>query len=376
MADFALILETLNELKSRRKGQYIENIEDLLSKNHKWDSEKTKEELEKAVNENLLKKFKVNERLSYRLVKDNVNFEDSATEHFSDPIQDISSLCTDFEDFKKHVLNEISGLKDAVGLARCSCDHPKNTPTVAPDVHPNLFAIKCLQDHVKSLEKELCAKQEIINQLLGKSSHIAPVITSEKIDRKPEKIEQKNKNKKGGSQNTNHSQKSAVSQNQKNENIVIIGDSMLNGLHAKGFKDHKVTIKAHPGATTDDIIHYIKPVLNKKPHKVIVHCGTNDIPKDIRSIDNFKQIDDYIKVNSPDTKLVLSTIITRKDKSHYDQKVDTMNERLKRFTNNNNIDLIDHANIGESLLNPKKLHLNKKGYSYLANNFISYLTEN
>ena len=59
--------------------------------------------------------------------------------------------------------------------------------------------------------------------------------------------------------------------------VVLIGDSMLNGLDEKGFINHKVNIKAHSGATSDDITHYIKPIINKSPDVIILHCGTNDI---------------------------------------------------------------------------------------------------
>ena len=250
-------------------------------------------------------------------------------------------------------------------MKNCSCN--LNTPFVAPDKDQASLAINCLKEHIKSLEKELSSKQDIINKLLDKSVVKTPNSNQEIFQRN-------DKNKKGVSELISTKSKNSVStKKSQKSNVVIIGDSMINGLHAKGFKNNNVSIKAHPGATTEDLIHYIKPIINKKPEKVIIHCGTNDIPKDIKTIDNFKQIDDYTKVNSPETTLVLSTIITRKDVQTYDVKVDTMNERIKKFANKNNISLINHSNIDESLLNSKKLHLNKKGYSYLANNIISHL---
>ena len=369
MAEFAMITDVLNELKLKRKGQFLENIEELLNTNHQWDSNKTIDELEKAVAGSLLKKVKVNDRFSYRLVKDNIHFEDISTEASenvhnvpNESEKNIDALASDFEEFKKFIMSEVSIMKDMfASTKKCLCNH--NTSLVSSNKSDDSIAISCLKDHIKSLERELSAKQEIINKLLDKSEY---------TEKPPSK--NKNKIKKGVSELNDSKTLISTSKNsQKNENIVIIGDSMINGLNAKGFKDRKVLIKAHPGATTEDLIHYIKPVVNKKPNKIIIHCGTNDIPKDIKSIDNYKQIDDYIKINSPDTKMILSTIITRKDNANYDAKVDAMNERIKKFTNKNNIDLLDHSNIHEKLLNQKKLHLNKRGYSYLANNIISYL---
>ena len=368
MAEFTMIVDAISELKSMRKGQFAENIEELMSKNHQWDTDKTRVELEKAVSDKLLKKFRVNDRFSYRLIKDNSNFEDTSAAATTEPEKDISTsiLANDFEDFKKFMLSELGVLKNMFSSSsNCSCN--LNTPVVASDKGHESLAINCLKEHIKSFEKELSAKQDIINKLLDKSDFKTP-------DSTKETFQNNDKNKKGVSEITSIKSKNFASKkNSQKSKVVIIGDSMINGIHAKGFKNNNVSIKAHPGATAEDLIHYIKPIINKKPDQVIIHCGTNDIPNNIKSIDNFKQIDDYVKVNSPETKLVLSTIITRKDVQTYDVKIDTMNERIKKFASKNNIPLIDHSNIDEGLLNPKKLHLNKKGYSYLANNIISHL---
>ena len=46
--------------------------------------------------------------------------------------------------------------------------------------------------------------------------------------------------------------------------ITIIGDSMLNGIYEEGMqKDHNVKVKPHSGATSRDIIDYLKPVVRK-----------------------------------------------------------------------------------------------------------------
>jgi hypothetical protein len=41
--------------------------------------------------------------------------------------------------------------------------------------------------------------------------------------------------------------------------------------------DHKVTIKTFPGAGVDEMIHYVRPTLQKKPNHVVLHVGTNDL---------------------------------------------------------------------------------------------------
>ena len=81
-----------------------------------------------------------------------------------------------------------------------------------------------------------------------------------------------------------------------------------------------------------------------------------------------KKIIKKVKQISPNTKVVFSSLIIRKDK-----KVVEVNSRLKNLCAQKNIDFIDNANIKEEHLGNKKLHLNKRGNTVLANNLLKYL---
>ncbi len=39
----------------------------------------------------------------------------------------------------------------------------------------------------------------------------------------------------------------------------------------------KINIKTFPGATINDMTHYIQPIMKKQPKLVVLHVGTNDI---------------------------------------------------------------------------------------------------
>ena len=76
------------------------------------------------------------------------------------------------------------------------------------------------------------------------------------------------------------------------------------------------------------------------------------------------------KAISPDTKIVFSNIIYRRDRRNTDdQRIDT-NAGLKNFFNLENIPLIDNGNINEEHLGVKKLHLNRRGNSVFAKNLL------
>ena len=40
---------------------------------------------------------------------------------------------------------------------------------------------------------------------------------------------------------------------------------------------HRVVVKSFPGATTNDMKHYLMPTVDKSPQQIILHVGTNDL---------------------------------------------------------------------------------------------------
>ena len=61
--------------------------------------------------------------------------------------------------------------------------------------------------------------------------------------------------------------------------VIIARNSMIK--HLKGFrmstKETRVQIAIFPGATTLDITDHIKPIQRKRPDKLILHVGTNNL---------------------------------------------------------------------------------------------------
>ena len=162
--------------------------------------------------------------------------------------------------------------------------------------------------------------------------------------------------------------------------VTIIGDSIVNGLEERGLgKKHIVKIRKHPGATTTDMIDYIKQVQRRKPDCIILHAGTNDIGKDeIDTIANMREIIQEKSKECPDTELVLSLTTTRNNQNGLAREVEKLNAKVKHLAKELKIRTIDHdhdENIDETCLSFKKLHLNKKGNSVLARNFLDFINE-
>ena len=360
MADHEIIFKTLNELKKKRKGQYHDNVVGSIKINYGWADDLINNVLKDMIGKKLIRKVVVNGKTSYRSqVKDTAFFTDASSTIADTVVNNVDYkesfeiLQQDFHDFKIFVTKELSVIKEN------SCPTPSTESS----------EITLLKDHIKCLEQQLNEKQLIIDGLIMNiKTPCSPSI--DKSDNSPSVEVESTQNK------ANKAVKKTKSKpNKVKKKVFVVGDSLLNGISEKGFTDHNVSIKAHPGATSNDLSYYIKPIVHKKPDVIIVHCGTNDIPKDLKTVDNLKNMDDYIKTNSPNTKLVISSLILRKDKNVYQEKVATMNERLKKFTTKNSLDFIDHANVNESCLSRSKLHLNRKGNSFFANNLIKYMKE-
>ena len=123
---------------------------------------------------------------------------------------------------------------------------------------------------------------------------------------------------------------------------------MLNGIFDEGMqKHHNITIKRHPGATTRDIVDYVKLVIRKKPDCLIIHAGTNDLTnrEGVNTIENFKMIIKQTMQVSPDTTVVLSSVVIRIDQLASQKKVivPNLNKEIKELTNEMKTAFIDNG---------------------------------
>ena len=107
---------------------------------------------------------------------------------------------------------------------------------------------------------------------------------------------------------------------------------MLNNINSRGLsKSKKVSVSNIPGATIDDI--EVEDTLKTHPDTLIVHAGTNELTKNINTMRSVKKLCEKAKRISPDTKIVFSNIIYRKDRRNTDKQRADTNARLKNCRN-------------------------------------------
>ena len=83
--------------------------------------------------------------------------------------------------------------------------------------------------------------------------------------------------------------------------------------------------RPHSGASSEDIVDFIKPYLRKKPDAIILHRGTNNLTKGVDKIKSLEEIIQRAKTESEGTELVISGLVTRRDKPGMIRKVADVN---------------------------------------------------
>ena len=102
---------------------------------------------------------------------------------------------------------------------------------------------------------------------------------------------------------------------------------------------HRFRINLYEGAIYEDFVDDIRPPLWRKPRVITIHTGTNDIMDyDFSSFQiNLSKTPDLVTELSPSTKIVLSSIILRHDKSNINVKKTRRKEIIKQFCKTNKL---------------------------------------
>ena len=262
---------------------------------------------------------------------------------------------TSFKLFQETVEKKLSDLEKAINSQKVNSGDNiiYNNGSGDENDDKSNFMFNLLKNRITTLENEISRKDAIIAHLTQQL-----FLTNDTS----------HTNKKVVKTNDNRNEKDAPSydesshQDNRKKKVTITGDSMLNGINERGLSKHqKVKVKNFSGGTGETIIENLDDLVADKPDCLIVHAGTNDITNGINSLNCAKKILKKVKQVSPNTKVVFSSLITRKDKKDLDKKVVEVNGRLKNFCAQKNIDFIDNTNLKEEHLSNKKLHLNKRG---------------
>ena len=203
----------------------------------------------------------------------------------------------------------------------------------------------------------------------NKKKKVSSTLPKEKIDTTPDKSTSK--------QSPNKSTTGDVPgvYPWKKGTILVMGDSMLNGVDERSLSNNGlVKVRSFSGSTISDLQnYYMKPLLRKKPTKIILHIGTNDVTEKETTadkiLDALLDLKKDIESELPECEVVISIPIMRTDKEAAGQMVESLNRKLKSL----DLNIIDNNNITAKDLGRRGLHLNNRGISKFAGNILDKL---
>eukprot|EP00112_Aurelia_sp_Birch-Aquarium-sp1_P005695 Seg1646.15 transcript_id=Seg1646.15/GoldUCD/mRNA.D3Y31 product="hypothetical protein" protein_id=Seg1646.15/GoldUCD/D3Y31 len=221
------------------------------------------------------------------------------------------------------VINEKSGLS-------------LNSAKIATETKP-----KSSKDNTSSTQKQQqCPKDKKVDQQSGTHEAVA----SNSKDDSVTSIE-------------DESQKTKMVSNKTRKSVIVIGDSLLNGIDDRGLcKHHNVNVRQ--GATSRDIADHVKPVARRKPDMVIIHLGTNDLTNDVDTTKHLKEVVQILKEETPHSKIVMLAAIMRRDRQGMTKKIEELNCKIKAVCVEQRLDFFNNSYVDNSCLGQKGLHLN------------------
>ena len=157
------------------------------------------------------------------------------------------------------------------------------------------------------------------------------------------------------------------------DTVLVTGDSINSGLRENKFDGPgKIKVRSFPGATILDMKDHIKPLMRKKPAKIILHVSTNEAG-DLNADEILADLLDLkkdIKTQLQTCQVIISLPTLRLDNKKANKTLVALKQKIRSL----HLVHVDNDNINEGdLSGPQKLHLNFKGTEKLANNFVDKL---
>ena len=119
---------------------------------------------------------------------------------------------------------------------------------------------------------------------------------------------------------------------------------------------------------------YPKPLIKKRPERIILHCGTNDLntSQPAQVAEDIRKLVNYTCIKAEGIDCTVSELVMRNDGLY--NKVIEVKEKLRDILGKDT-QIIEHSNIESSHLNNRRIHLHKKGDGKLAYNLIQYIKD-
>ena len=97
-------------------------------------------------------------------------------------------------------------------------------------------------------------------------------------------------------------------------------------------RDNSVKIRCHLGATTDDIIDYVRPTARKKPDMMIIHTGTIDIQNKVNTLQKVRKVITTIKEIDVNNEIQIAfSNVNHRDDQDFEEEIKEINTKLENL---------------------------------------------
>ena len=123
------------------------------------------------------------------------------------------------------------------------------------------------------------------------------------------------------------------------------------------------------------MLDFAKPVAQRRPKRIIIHSGTNDLRSNEANhiVEQLIDISKVVKSILPGTDISFSSIVKHSDDTSLNAKIHNINVQLKKQCSELGYDFIDNGCINAACLNRSGLHLNRRADASIARNLNDHL---
>jgi len=166
--------------------------------------------------------------------------------------------------------------------------------------------------------------------------------------------------------------------------IVFCGDSITKGWEVYNLFDQpqQIYVNGVESCTSADILTRIEPIAQKRPNKLFLMIGINEIKAQNRIIDNYDKIIKKIQDISPYTHIYVQSILPTRTQTIDNADIIATNKRLRELCARQNqfvryLDLYSSFLADDGKLGPNftedGIHLTKNAYSLWKKLIISQM---
>jgi len=169
--------------------------------------------------------------------------------------------------------------------------------------------------------------------------------------------------------------------------IIMLGDSLTDGILWNELFDNneKIINRGIGGNKTSDILERLGEITNRKPKKIFLMIGINDLANNESNnlINNYNEIIKEIKSESKGTEIYIQSILPINNEIKYlkisNEDIINTNHELKKIAEENNLNYIDLYNkflkndLLDSDLTIDGVHLNANGYKIWKSEIDEYI---